>query len=360
MPVVRVMYLAGEIAMAVYSFNPLDSSQWEELVQHHPAGSVFHTTGWLKALNRVYGYSPIVYTTCRPGTALTHGIVFCHVDSWLTGRRLVSLPFADHCEPLVESASQIGEILGFLRDTLGPARLRYVEIRPLRSELATEPGMHASAFYWLHVLRLHPSLECLFRAFNQKSIQRRIRRAASEPLRYEEGCSGEILKKFYHLLVLTRRRHNLPPQPIEWFRHLAAFLGDRMTIRVLSFRGQPVASILTLRHLATLVYKYGCSDARYHHLGCMPFLIWKAIEAAGHMGLENLDFGRSEPANEGLIQFKDHFGASRSILAYTRMYAPPASKAADLPSLQFAKRIFAHMPSVLLEASGRLVYRHMG
>lgn len=346
--------------MAVYSFNPLDSPQWEELVQRHPRASIFHTTGWLKALNRVYGYNPIVYTTCRPGTVLTHGIVFCQVNSWLTGRRLVSLPFADHCEPLVESAREVGEILGFLHDTLRQARLRYVEIRPLRSELACEPGMHDSAFYWLHVLRLQPSLEGLFRAFNKKSIRSRIRRAASEPLNYEEGCSDDILKKFYHLLLLTRRRHNLPPQPMEWFRHLAAFLGDRLLIRVLSYRGQPVASILILRHLATLVYKYGCSDARYHHLGCMPFLIWKAIEAAKQMGLESLDFGRSEPASEGLIQFKDHFGASRSILAYARMCAPHASKTADVPSLQFAKRIFAHMPTVLLEASGRLVYRHMG
>jgi len=42
------------------------------------------------------------------------------------------------------------------------------------------------------------------------------------------------------------------------------------------------------------------------------------------------------------------------------MCAPRSSKAANVPSLQLAKRIFAHLPSALLEASGRLVYRHMG
>jgi hypothetical protein len=30
-------------------------------------------------------------------------LVFCRVRSWLTGRRSISLPFSDHCEPLVES-----------------------------------------------------------------------------------------------------------------------------------------------------------------------------------------------------------------------------------------------------------------
>ena len=89
--------------MAVYSFNPLDSPQWEELVQRHPRASIFHTTGWLKALNRVYGYNPIVYTTCRPGTVLTHGIVFCQVNSWLTG---TAAGFSAVCGPLRTSCGE--------------------------------------------------------------------------------------------------------------------------------------------------------------------------------------------------------------------------------------------------------------
>lgn len=39
--------------MPVYAFNPLDSPEWEDLVQRHPCASVFHTTNWLKALNNV-------------------------------------------------------------------------------------------------------------------------------------------------------------------------------------------------------------------------------------------------------------------------------------------------------------------
>ena len=43
-------------------------------------------------------------------------------------------------------------------------------------------------------------------------------------------------------------------------RNLIACLGDNVKIRVASKDGRPVASILTLRHKRTLVYKYGCSD----------------------------------------------------------------------------------------------------
>lgn len=290
---------------------------------------------------------------------LTNGIVFCRIRSWLTGHRLVSLPFTDHCEPLVESADQRREILAYIERTFASEKLKYVEIRPLTSDPAAQPSLHQNTFYWFHALDLRPSLESLFRRFDKKSVQKRIRRAESEPLTYEEGRSDRLLMEFYHLMMLTRRRHNLPPQPIEWFRNLVRFLGDRLTIQMVSYQEQPVASILTLRHLSTLVYKYGCSDSRYHHLGCMPFLLWKAMSAAKERGIENFDFGRSDPANHGLIQFKDHFGGVRSVLAYERICAPLAPHPVDSNSVRFAKRIFACMPDRLLSASGKLLYRHM-
>ena len=87
--------------MTVYTLDPLRDSRWSELVERHPHASVFHTAAWLQSLQRTYGYQPIAFTTSAPGTPLADGVVMCKVRSWLTGRRLVSLPFADHCEPLV-------------------------------------------------------------------------------------------------------------------------------------------------------------------------------------------------------------------------------------------------------------------
>jgi hypothetical protein len=94
--------LHGSPFVTVYSLNPLADRRWAGFVQRQPLASVFHTTGWLEALHRTYGYEPIAYTTSAPAADLTNAVVLCRVSSWLTGRRMVSLPFADHCEPLVE------------------------------------------------------------------------------------------------------------------------------------------------------------------------------------------------------------------------------------------------------------------
>ena len=76
--------------------------------------------------------------------------------------------------------------------------------------------------------------------------------------------------------------------------------------------GRPIASILTLSFKKTMVYKYGGSDAAHHPLGGMPFLFWRAIQEAKAQGIEELDLGRSDLDQPGLIAFKDHLGATRS------------------------------------------------
>ncbi len=347
-------------ASTVYTFNPLEDPRWAGFVQRHPQASIFHTPAWLEALHRTYGYEPIVYTTSAPGASLTNGIVFCRISSWLTGRRMVSLPFADHCEPLVESPEERKEIVDSLQCALHGENLKYIEIRPLNADLLTEPGMQKSNSFCFHVLDLRPALADLFRALQKDSIQRKIRRAEQEALFYSEGRSEALLHQFYRLFLLTRRRHNLPPQPFNWFRNLVGCLGDRLKIRVASKDGQPIASILTLCHSDTMVYKYGCSDASTHNLGAMPFLLWKAIEDAKEHGNQQFDLGRSDCDNTGLITFKNRWGSTKSVLNYVRIstlrHRPLDSRS---PS-GLANRLFAGLPDRLLTATGKFLYKHMG
>ena len=110
--------------------------------------------------------------------------------------------------------------------------------------------------------------------------------------------------------------HHLPPQPMAWFQELIGGLGDSVKVRVAFKDDVGMANIITIRHKDTMVYKYGCSDARYHNLGGLPMLLWKAIEDAIGQGLSEFDFGRSDLDNEGSAIFKDRWGASRSVLTY--------------------------------------------
>lgn len=346
--------------MKLYTLDPMLDSRWDEFAEYHPKASVFHQKGWLEALARTYGYRPLVLTSAVPGKRLTDGIVFCEVKSWITGRRLVSLPFADHVEPLMDENFDFSVLGEWVREACKQHSWKYIELRPLCAEVSSNGPLVAGESFWLHTLDLAPSLGQIFRDLHKNCIQRRIRRAEREQLTYEKGCSERLLDDFYRLVMITRRRHSLLPQPRAWFKNLIACMGTNVEIRLVRQGAIPVAAILTLRHRHDVVYKYGCSDERLHNLGGMPLLFWRLIEESKAAGAEQIDFGRTDLDNDGLIEFKDRFGTTRKRLTYFRY--PKISSARGVVStyLPATGRLFSILPDVLSSRAGRMVYRHIG
>jgi len=332
-------------------------------LQGHPHASIFHTSGWLEALRRTYGYEPVAFTHSAPGSDLRDAIVLCRIRSWLTGCRMVSLPFSDHCQPLLDGEESFLPFLSSLKSAFERENWKYLEVRPLfwpgttmGSDLTTSQGDQ----FHFHRLDLEPDLNALFRGFHKNSMRQMIRRAEREGLTHEEGRSRSLLDLFYKLLVRTRRRQRLPPQPFGWFLNLADCLGDRLTIRLASKDGQPVASILTLAYKQTLVHKYGCSDERFHNLGGMPLLFWRAIQSAKEAGLQELDLGRSDLGNEGLFQFKGHLGAACSRISYYRYPAQAPASSVRSWAGGTLRSLLSHFPDWGLVPIGKYFYKHLG
>jgi hypothetical protein len=349
----------NDAAAVVYEVDPLRDARWAALVASDAQAAVFHDPRWLRALQAVYGYEPIVVTTCSPAKPLTNGLVFCRIKSWLTGRRLVSLPFSDHCEPLIDSPGELDAMLVQIKQQVNQGEWRYVEIRPVSYEPNCHTALSRLVTYHFHSLDLRPRTEQLFQNFHKDCVQRKIRRAEREKLQYEEGTSGVLLQKFYRLVVMTRRRQYLPPQPLAWFRGLIAAFGTDLKIRVASKDGVAVASILTLSHKKTMIYKYGCSNVAFNKLGGTSLLFWRTIQEAKDRGFEELEMGRSDVDNLGLVAFKERWGASRRSISY---WTYPQSDA-SVPSVwkrKLARYVAPMVPDLALEAVGNLFYKHIG
>jgi CelD/BcsL family acetyltransferase involved in cellulose biosynthesis len=333
------------------------------LVQKHPRASIFHSRPWLTALSRSYGYKPVAYTTSAAGQELENGMVFCQVRSWLTGSRLVSLPFSDHCEPLVDTPDDLSAISRALEEESRHRRWRYLEMRPLKPVEMLASLQQVTVPYTFHQLDLRPDVETLFRNCHKNSTQRKILRAAREGLQYREGSTAELLACFYRLHTLTRKRHNRPPQPRKWFVNLMDCFGADLKIRV-AFKGdRAIAAVLTIRYKDTLVYKYGGSDSRFNNLGGMHLLLWRAIQEAKAAGLGFVDFGRTDEDQQGLVTFKKRWGSEQSNLTYSR-YSLTCNSGHIFESYFLngksarARQLLTRMPGFTW--LGRALYRHVG
>lgn len=346
----------------LYPLHPLEDPRWGRLVERHPHSSAFHTVAWLEALRKTYGYQPVAFTTAPPSAELSDGVALCRVGGPITGRRLISLPFSDHCEVLSDLRTGGDALVSALRRTLRGESVRYVE---LRSKCALPSGIgpnDSTEQYCFHSLDLRPDLAALFHGCHKACTQRKITRAEREGLVCRTGRSEDLLEAFWGLFLMTRRRHGVPPQPKKWFHNLIHSFGDALNIRVAFKDDQPAAAILTLRHKDVLMYKYGCSDTRFNSLGGTQLLFWNAIQEGKREGMREFDLGRSDLANTGLILFKDRLGGARSMMTYRRCYqSPPArftgAKAAGW-ALLASNAIVPYLSDGALSLVGSALYRY--
>ena len=166
--------------MKFYQIDPTTDARWAELVDRHPKASVFHSVGWLKALQHTYGYEPMAFTTSPPTEELKNGLVFCHIDSWLTGRRLVSTALFRSLRASLRLREESNFMIRNLQSALEHHKWKYVEIRPIHEEFpatgrwdqfpAREQATFCTRLICAQIRRSVPK-------FDKDSVQRRIQRA---------------------------------------------------------------------------------------------------------------------------------------------------------------------------------------
>ena len=135
--------------MRMYRIDPLHDPRWNQFTATHPLATIFHSGPWLDALRRTYRYEASAFTTAPPSEAITSGLVFCDVSSWLTGRRLVSLPFSDHCDVLTSDPDDKNQLLSALIEHLKETGANYAEIRPVISIPTSHTEFHESQEFFL-------------------------------------------------------------------------------------------------------------------------------------------------------------------------------------------------------------------
>jgi hypothetical protein len=347
----------------VYEVDPLGNGRWQSLVERHPHGSIFHHVGWLNALYLTYGYEPVVFSTSPPTSDLENGMLFCRIRSWVTGNRIVSLPFSDHCAFLCEPDEKFESLICHLHTARAGQRWKYLELRPVSKnfeEAVQELGFKPAANYVLHRVDLEPGVEDIFRRLDKDSIQRRVRHSERAGIVEICGNSQGLLRDFYQLLVRTRARHNLPPQPYAWFSNLLNCMGEAVDLRLAYMKNVPVAAVWVFHFIGKSYYKYGCSDERFHKLGAMPFLLWRAILKAKSIGSKTFDLGRTGEDHHGLIAFKNHWTPVSESLTYWTFPSDRSIPFIEDWKQRMVKRVCAHVPDRLLEAVGTLLYRHAG
>jgi hypothetical protein len=337
--------------------DPTKINDWDSRLVCHPHATVFHSRGWAQVLTESYGFTA-KYLACLEGERIAALLPLFDVRSPITGRRGVSLPFTDRCDPLCSDRAGFPEFFQRSRELRNASGWKYLEFRG-----GVPDDIPPSISYYQHELDLTLSEDALFQNC-EPAMRRSIRKAEKESLVVELNSGPEAIDKYYHLHQLTRQKHGIPPQPLRFFRNIHRFLVQKNfgSVLLISLNQKPIAAAIFLHFGSTSVYKFGASDPRYQELRPNNLLLWKGVLRMKQLGARTLSFGRTSWHQEGLRRFKKGFGARESILRYARFNLRSGtfeSEQADRASGLHAS-LFRFCPKPLARLVGAMIYPHCG
>ena len=336
--------------------NPLENAGWDIRLQGCPAATFFHGTAWAKVLQSTYGFAP-VYFIAEDSGGLRSLLPVMEVDSWLTGRRGISLPFTDVCEPVCADAGSFGDLWREATEHGQSRAWKYLECRGGKTFL----GVPASATFYGHRLFLAGDIGAQFTGI-ESATRRAIRKAEKNGVSVEFSRELNAVRLFYNLHCRTRHKHGQPPQPFRFFeniyRHVLAQNQGFVALAV--YRQRAVAGAIFFHWGKKAIYKYAASDVAFQHVRASNLVIWEAIQWYKHHGFGQLHFGRTSLENEGLRRFKLAWGADEHRIEYVKYDLRAGSFVAGRDeSAGWHTDVFRSLPGFCGRLVGTALYKHV-
>src|SRR5690348_2813191 len=95
--------MVTDISLASASLNSTIERQKHDVLSYH--------ANWFELISQLYGYTFIPLTTSNTRGEITGFLPLCYMQSPLTGKRLVSLPFSDICPLLATDETDVHALI---------------------------------------------------------------------------------------------------------------------------------------------------------------------------------------------------------------------------------------------------------
>ncbi|MEZ4501053.1 MAG: GNAT family N-acetyltransferase [Dehalococcoidia bacterium] len=348
--------MSGHVERRV--INPATDAAWSELVCGAGQDSLFVAPPWFRAVANSYDLEPRADLILEDGRP-TAGIAYAEIDD-PRGKRIVSFPFADYCDPVAASPDAWATLIEPLVASGAPVSVKVLECE---APLHDERFEATRALFW-HRTAIAADEDAQWSQLGG-TARRNISKARGNALEIERRSDLEALRAFYELHTGVRKhKYRLLPQPWRFFEELHRQFGERLQV-LLARNGDEVAGGVVLFAWGdTLYYKFNASDPAHLEHRPNDLLAWETINLARALGLQWLDWGVSDDDQPGLIRYKQKFATEErhATIARTRAASVDPNAAhfgavlGELTALLTDERV----PNDVTQRAGDLLYGYFG
>lgn len=352
----------------VIEIDPEKDLRWDQFVDNHPLGWIVHHSGWKRLLENSFphmkGHYLVVVNSANQ--AIRAALPLFEVRSWLTGNRLVSIPMAQLCDPLVDNEQDMALLLEEAFNLSRDLNTAHIEIRAFNAPLMkTDKRLKDDELYRHHFIPLDENPEKLKKSFHNKAVNQAINRAVKNNLHVEIAQCEDDLKEFHLLFTQTRKNIGVPYLPYHFLKSLwNIFYPLNMAVLLLAKRNEQIASgILFFQFNGRFSGEFEGWNREFSAINPNHLVFWEAIKLACKNGNDVFDFGITDPKNEGLVTFKERWGTKVMDL-HRYYYTEKKDKSFIVNETSFKQKFIEGVcrksPEFIYRRFGNFCFRHMG
>jgi FemAB-related protein (PEP-CTERM system-associated) len=337
----------------VRDFHEGVAGPWDEFVNGQPSGTLFHLTGWKRAIEKTFGFQSCYFYAERDGR-ITGIVPLFFVNNWVIGNCLHSVPFGVYGGICAADQESHDALLAHVKQLAVTKQVEHLDLH--QRDGALHPDFHSNTLYVAFTTPLSPNPEA-----NLKKLPRdtryMIRKGEKAGLREQHGV--DQLDDFYPLFCDSMRRLGTPVFPISLFKNLIYEFSSQVDLTMIYSDTKPVSGVLSFTFRDVFLPYYAGANSLAPGLAANNFMYWHLMKHAAEQGFRSFDFGRSKK-NTGAYQFKSQWGMTVEELKYqvylVRRKTVPNFSPVN-PKYEMATRVWRQLPMGLTKSLGPRIVR---
>jgi FemAB-related protein (PEP-CTERM system-associated) len=330
------------------------TNAWNSYLLSQVDATPFHSTAWIRAVERAFGYESRNLYAERDGEICGVLPLFL-VSNWIMGRCLISTPFADYGGTCAEDDATALALINRAKEIAAREEVDLLELRHRRSTLF--PGFIHKSLYVNFSGPIDSDSKAGF-AKLPRDTRYMIRKGEKAGLRFSSGVDGQ-LSSFYSLFAERWQRFGTPVFSRKWLEILIEEFGDSIDLKLIFHQNRAVAAVFSIYFGDTIFAHYAGAAEDANRLSANNLMYWELMKDAAAHGMRRFDFGRSK-VGTGAYQFKCSWNMEPAILDY-QIHLARRKTLPDFsplnPKFQLAAKVWSRLPASAASWLGPKVVR---
>lgn len=295
-------------------FEKIDETfhkEWDNFVESHPNGTLFHTSRWLETIEKTQGVRKLQYGIYHHNELV--GVFPLFIKKyWLL--KVAASPFlledTPYMGPVIDPL-YFDEAMQVFDMTVRKLKIHYTRMM-LRNFYPCDDlnrlGYEVICKH-THILALSLSVDELWKGMEGR-CRTAIRKAKKSGIKIKHAEKRSWIEQYYSMYekLYKRQNKNLPNTKEFFYLLWDSFFPNNLTILIAEYEGQSIAGAIIVKHKDTAYYLDGVSIKDFNRLAPNSLLQWEAIKHAKNEGYKAYDFVGSDLP--WLAKFKKSFGGT--------------------------------------------------